>query len=1044
MKFAHIADTHIRNLKFHYEYNEVFKQLYTSLEKEKVDYIIHCGDIAHTKTQISPEFVDMARDFFVNLARIAPTYIILGNHDGNLKNNNRQDAISPIVTALGNDRIVLLKDAGEHRLEGGFCLNVLSVFDEDNWTDPTDENIVNIALYHGAIDRSKTDLNWTLGGDHDISIFDKFDFAFLGDIHKTQTLDKQGRIRYAGSTVQQNFGETVDKGYLLWDIENKDDFTCKLVTFKNPKPFVTINLNKDGTLPEVSVSEGARLRLASDSNISLDVMRKSIDIAKYKFKPESITYLNRASSKTLDVDSEEQSKEDLRDTRVQTRLIKEYLTDYEVSDDVMDKVIEMNHRINKTVEDTEEVYRNVNWSLQSLEWDGLFNYGAGNKIDFSKLEGIVGIFGKNFSGKSSVVDSLLYALYNSTSKNVRKNLNIINQNLSSGSAKAVIKIADKELSVERTSEKYLKKLHGVETEEAKTDLNFYSSDLLGNVESLNDTTRQETDKNVKKYLGSLDDFLMTSMASQLDSLTFINEGSTNRKKILAKFLDLEVFDKKFKMAKDESADIRGALKRLEGTDFDQKIEDAKSVLVEKSEKLENNQARCTELERNIADLQEQVDSIKDKIESAPTEIIDPIKIKMEKETRINRITSLRDKNVALAQKISQGKEKFKKMEDFIKQFDIDTYQEKKQRIDSNQKLIDQLLGELEKNSNEKTRLTKKQDLLKEVPCGTSFPDCKFIKDAHDAVDLVQIKSNLMGDIAKKINSIGEETAKLDPMTVASYVDKFDQLLEKKNKLSSDITNSQLTFDRNEGDLFKEKTIVEKLDLKLKEYEDNKEAIENLEELLSNKSNLEKQIKKSTRECKSCKSETNDLLRSVGSAEQQIENLQERKSELENLRTEFAAYELYMRCFHTNGISYNVIKNRLPVINEEIAKILTNVVDFEVFILNEDKSLDIFIKHPKYEPRPLEMGSGAEKTISSMAIRLALLSVSSLPKPDIFILDEPGTALDEDNMEGFVRIIDMVKSYFKTVILISHLDTLKDAVDTQIVIDKKRGFAHVSV
>ena len=148
MKFAHIADTHIRNLKFHYEYKEVFRQLYASLREEGVDYIIHCGDIAHTKTQISPEFVDMARDFFVNLADIAPTYIILGNHDGNLKNNNRQDAISPIVRALGNDRIVLLKDAGEHRLEGGFCLNVLSVFDEDNWTNPTDESIVNIALYH--------------------------------------------------------------------------------------------------------------------------------------------------------------------------------------------------------------------------------------------------------------------------------------------------------------------------------------------------------------------------------------------------------------------------------------------------------------------------------------------------------------------------------------------------------------------------------------------------------------------------------------------------------------------------------------------------------------------------------------------------------------------------------------------------------------------------------------------------------------------------------------------------------------------------------
>ena len=213
MRFAHIADTHIRNLKYHFEYREVFKQLYKSLKEEKVDYIIHCGDIAHTKTQISPEFVDMCREFFESLADIASTYIILGNHDGNLRNGSRQDALSPIARAINSPRLTLIKNAGEVKLTDKFCLNVLSVFDEDNWTQPTDTDAINIALYHGAINKSKTDSNWTLGGDHDIGIFDDFDFAFLGDIHKTQKLDKDGRIWYAGSTVQQNFGESLDKGY---------------------------------------------------------------------------------------------------------------------------------------------------------------------------------------------------------------------------------------------------------------------------------------------------------------------------------------------------------------------------------------------------------------------------------------------------------------------------------------------------------------------------------------------------------------------------------------------------------------------------------------------------------------------------------------------------------------------------------------------------------------------------------------------------------------------------------------------------------------
>tara|TARA_R110000868_G_scaffold318599_1_gene579326 strand:- start:374 stop:637 length:264 start_codon:yes stop_codon:yes gene_type:complete len=84
-KIAHFGDTHIRNLKYHKEYKIVFKKIYEALREEKPDYIIHCGDIAHTKTQISPEFIDMASDFFRNLASIAPTYIILGNHDRKFK-----------------------------------------------------------------------------------------------------------------------------------------------------------------------------------------------------------------------------------------------------------------------------------------------------------------------------------------------------------------------------------------------------------------------------------------------------------------------------------------------------------------------------------------------------------------------------------------------------------------------------------------------------------------------------------------------------------------------------------------------------------------------------------------------------------------------------------------------------------------------------------------------------------------------------------------------------------------------------------------------
>jgi DNA repair exonuclease SbcCD ATPase subunit len=114
----------------------------------------------------------------------------------------------------------------------------------------------------------------------------------------------------------------------------------------------------------------------------------------------------------------------------------------------------------------------------------------------------------------------------------------------------------------------------------------------------------------------------------------------------------------------------------------------------------------------------------------------------------------------------------------------------------------------------------------------------------------------------------------------------------------------------------------------------------------------------------------------------------------------------------------------------------------VYFENTDNKLDIFIKHPKYDARPLENGSGAEKTLAAMAIRIALLNISNMPKPNVFILDEPGTALDAENMEGFVRILDLVRNYFDTTILISHIDQLKDSVDMNIEISRNDGFAYV--
>ena len=1048
MKFAHIADTHIKNLKYHYEYRIIFDQLYESLRQEKVDYIIHCGDIAHTKTQISPEFVELCSEFFANLAKIAPTYIILGNHDGNLKNSSRQDAITPIVQALDIPTLHLLKNSGETLLGPSTAINVLSVFDRDNWVSPSDPERINIALYHGSISNCTTDVGWKMEhGEDELRIFSDHDFAMLGDIHKRQYLDPEGRVWYCGSTIQQNFGETNDKGILIWEIEDKDNFKVRPVQFRNPKPFITIELTPKGRMPKgLVIPQTARIRLVSNNNLPLNVMKRAVDIAKHRFKPESVTFLNRAAGQrgTIDLNGGGFLKENLRDTSVQERLMREYLEGYEVNSDLLERVFSLNQKYNTIAEENEDVARNINWKLKSFEWDNLFNYGSGNRVDFEHVNGIVGIFGKNYSGKSSIIDGLLYTMFNTTSKNERKNLNIINQNKDSCKGSVEIMIGSKVYTIDRTSEKYTKKLKGEETLEAKTDLDFNVYDpVLDETTSLNGISRIQTDANIRKNMGTVEDFLLTSMSSQLDSLQFIKEGSTRRKEILAKFLDLEVFEKKFRYAKEDSADLKALLRRFANREFDEELQEVRKDIGLNKNELETQKEICDNFKSDLETQKLELAEVNEKIDSIPTDIIDILDVRQKKEGLLSAIESEKENNLKNEKTISTLNTNIGALSVALGKIDIDDLNNTQNEIDERSRELDTLVASAKSLQKEYTNKNKKLQLLDNIPCGDSFPGCKFIKDAYSVKDEVPaLQVNILSQLenAKEIKAY---ISSLEPEQITRHINKYTEALAEAAALTTLLKDTQLEFERTNSRILTLQNELNSLETDIFIYEENKEAIENFECLIKERSVIEKKVAKTEVVCEECNQTILELYKTNGSLEQKLENVETQRKEHQDIQLEYAAYDLYLQCMHSNGIAYDIIKKQLPVINDEVAKILTNIVEFEIFFDDDGKRLNLFIKHPKHEPRPLEMGSGAEKTIASMAIRLALLSVSSLPKGDIFILDEPGTALDSENMEGFIRILQLIKMYFKTVVLISHLDSLRDCVDVQIVIDKKNGFARVN-
>ena len=1048
VRIAHISDTHIRNLKFHKQYRAAFEDMYSQLKKLKPDYIIHCGDIAHRKTDISPELVEMTTDFLRNLGAIAPTHVILGNHDGNLRNDNRQDAITPIVEAMEDPNIFLHKFSTEVKLNKKITLNVLSVFDKDNWiVEPTDSKKINIALYHGSVSGCKTETGFMLEHGIDISILSEFDFALLGDIHKTnQKLDHEGRVRYCGSTIQQNHGETDDKGFLIWDIKDKDTFEVNHHQILNINPFITVVLTPKGKVPKsLELPAGARVRLRSLNQISVDAMRKAQSIVNTKFKPESITTQNNVNGVVGSVDDaiREAQEEDLRDPIVQERLIGEYLKDFDLSEETLQEVLNINHRMNSQLGDTEDVSRNLHWRLKDLEWDNLFNYGADNKVNFDKLSGVVGIFGENYSGKSSTIDSLCYALFNNTSKSVRKSYDIINQNKQECRAKATIELSGQEYIIERKSEKYVKRLKGEISNEAKTDVNFTVVDGTGQTHELNGTTRMETDRNIAKYFGTMDDFLLTSMSSQTDSLTFIKEGSTKRKEILAKFLDLLLFEGKYRLANSEASELKGLVRALEGRDYDNEIASAAADLVRSENSLKEHKDKCNTLQEEITIVKDEISLIEEQVASIPAEIIDAEKTK-------KQLNSLKADKKNLEETLKTTEESSKKetqllekINEFLISFDLEEYKKRKEEISSLETQIVKLSSE-ESSASEKLKVAKnKANLLTEVPCGDKFLHCKLLKDATSAQGRLPVLQDNLYNITSRREQKNKELHLLNPELTNSRIDNYEQLLKKKREKERIISESKLLVDKFALEISSKDRHIEDLKGDLNAYEKNKDAIENLEALLKDKTIKEKRIVELDKGVDACEEQMMELYKTYGSLEEKLTNLEENRELMHEKREEFAAYDYFLQCMHSHGISSDIVKKRLPVINSEITKVLSNVVDFEVYLETDGRKLDVFIKHPKFDPRPIELGSGAEKTLAAIAIRLALLSVSTLPRGDVFILDEPGTALDENNMEGFSRIVDLIKTQFSKVILISHLDSLKDAADMTIDIDKKDGFAHIN-
>lgn len=260
MRFMHLSDLHIGKIVNGFSMLEdqiyILDQILQIAAEQAVDAVLLCGDI-YDRAAPSEEAVRIFDRFLTVLAADGrPVFLISGNHDsaqrltfgsallkerriymaGDLKG-----ALQPVrlTDAYGAVDVYLLP----------FCrpVHVRAAFGEDAEDLRTyqeavgyvigrmepDPSVRNVILAHQFVTGAKCSDSETVsvgGTDNiDASLFDAFDYAALGHIHRPQSVGRE-TVRYCGTPLKYSFSEAEhEKSVTIVEMREKGSVTVQTV-----------------------------------------------------------------------------------------------------------------------------------------------------------------------------------------------------------------------------------------------------------------------------------------------------------------------------------------------------------------------------------------------------------------------------------------------------------------------------------------------------------------------------------------------------------------------------------------------------------------------------------------------------------------------------------------------------------------------------------------------------------------------------------------------------------------------------------------------
>jgi exonuclease SbcC len=300
----------------------------------------------------------------------------------------------------------------------------------------------------------------------------------------------------------------------------------------------------------------------------------------------------------------------------------------------------------------------------------------------------------------------------------------------------------------------------------------------------------------------------------------------------------------------------------------------------------------------------------------------------------------------------------------------------------------------------------------------------------------------------ELKTIGYDAAEHD--RVRDLASQGASLQEKKVELDR-AEAARKPLDREISEL-QDQLDVDKKGLD-QEQADHDQARQHLEKSRENAPDT----RQAERELLALKETENILQRDVGAAQQKVSVLEGQKvrqkellSQREEVTQRIKGYQQLEAAFGKDGVPALLIEQALPNIEAKANQILDRLTggDMSVRFITqreykaasrEDKkeTLDIQIRD-QVGIRDYEMYSGGESFRINFAIRLALshiLAQRAGARLQTLVIDEGFGSQDTLGRQRLIEAINLVQGDFEKILVITHVEEIKDAFSTQLLVEK---------